>query len=163
MKKSILFLLPILLTSCGGKDSYYMNESNFFLVMTNIQYYPEEYVNKELEFDSFTYKLTSTSNEEFFCVVRKCASGFGCKCGKDTIIGFVVDKDLGLPEPKNQYENTNDKSWVHINGTLETTNKVDIEILGADDIAEKVSFLTLKINSFTLIEDYSSLNYYVDK
>ena len=165
MKKRLLPLLtlPIFLIGCTSQKSYVLNESTFFLVMTNIQYYPEEYINKDLTFDSFTYELTDTSGEEYLCVVRKCASGFGCKCGKDTIIGFVVDKELGLPAPKNQYEDTNDKSWVHVTGNIESTKKIEIEIFGVDDTKENVQFLSLKIKDFSIIEDYSKLHYYVDK
>ena len=55
MKKKLLplLILPIFLIGCTSQKSYVLNESTFFLVMTNIQYYPEEYVNKDLTFDSF--------------------------------------------------------------------------------------------------------------
>ena len=165
MKKaftSLLILPSLLLTSCGN-SKYVMNESTFFLVMTNIQFYPEDYLNKDLIFDSFTYELTSIKGDNYLCIVRKCASGFGCKCGKDTIIGFLVDKDLGLPAPKNQYDNTNDKSWVHVTGQLKTAEKTEFEIYNSDNVPETVQFLSLQINDFSLIEDYSNLHYYVDK
>ena len=165
MKKvctSLLFLTSLLLSSCGD-NKYVMNENTFFLVMTNIQFYPEEYVNKELTFDCFTYQLTSITGEEYLCVVRKCSSGFGCKCGEDTIIGFIVNKDLGLPEPKNQYDDTNDKSWVHIVGELKTTEKTQFEIYNKNQEPEPVQFLSIQVNDFSIIEDYSNLHYYVDK
>ena len=54
-----LMLLPLFVAGCSnGQKSYVLNESTFFLVMTNIQYYPEEYVNNllntsiKLKFDS---------------------------------------------------------------------------------------------------------------
>ena len=160
-KTLVLLTIPFLITGCN--NDYDMNEKTFFLVMTNIQYYPEQYVNKEISFDSFTYKLTSTKGEDYLCVVRKCSSGFGCKCGKDTIIGFLVDNDLGLPEPKNQYDDTNDKSWVHIVGQIKSTEKTVFEIYNSDNVPEEVSFLSIEIRDFSIIEDYSNLHYYVDK
>ena len=162
IKKGLfLSILPFLLLGCS--NNYDMNESTFFLVMTNIQYYPEEYIGKEISFDSFTYKLTSIQGEEYLCVVRKCSSDFGCKCGKDTIIGFLVSKDLGLPEPKNQYEDTNEKSWVHVVGHLNSSERTVFEIYNADNVPEEVKFLTLEIKDFSIINDYSNLHYYVDK
>ena len=162
IKKVITVLsIPFLLSGCS--DGYKMNENTFFLVMTNIQYYPEDYVNKDLTFDSFTYKLTSVQGEEYMCVVRKCSSGFGCKCGKDTIIGFIVNNDDGLPEPKNQYDDTNDKAWIHVTGQIKSSDKKVFEIYNADNVPEEVSFLSIEIKDFSIIEDYSSLHYYVDK
>ena len=162
VKKALVLLsIPFLLSGCS--KNYDMDESTFFLVMTNIQYYPEDYVNKDISFDSFTYKLTSVQGDEYMCVVRKCSSGFGCKCGKDTIIGFIVSNDLGLPEPKNQYDDTNDKAWVHVIGQIKSTDKTTFEIYNADNVPEEVSFLSLEIKDFSIIEDYSSLHYYVDK
>ena len=160
-KGMFLSLVPFLLLGCS--KNYDMNEKTFFLVMTNIQYYPEEYIGKDISFDSFTYELTSVQGDSYLCVVRKCSSGFGCKCGKDTIIGFLVDKDLGLPEPKNQYDNTNEKAWVHIVGQLKSSEKTVFEIYNADNVPEEVSFLSLEIKDFSIIEDYSDLHYYVDK
>ncbi len=166
MKKTNTFKkIPILLgtvsllTGCGV--NYDMNEKTFFLMMTNIQSYPEEYIDKTISFDSYTYELTSTRNEKYLCVARKCSSGYGCKCGKDTIIGFLVDESVGLPAPKNQYEDTNDKSWVHIVGQIKSTEKTEFDIPGPDNTAEIVKFLTIEVTSFTIIEDYSNLNYYV--
>ena len=158
-----LLCIPFLLTSCGEANSYVLNESTFFLVMTNIQYYPEEYVNKDITFDCFTYELTSISGENYLCAVRKCSSGFGCKCGKDTIIGFIVSQNLGLPAPKNQYENTNDKAWIHITGQIESIEKTEFSIYGADNSTEQVAFLSFRIDEFSLIDDYSNLHYYVEK
>ena len=165
MKKAILPLIlmsSFLMTSCSS-NQYVMNENTFFLVMTNIQFYPEDYINKELTFDCFTYQLTSVSGDEYLCVVRKCSSGFGCKCGKDTIIGFIVDKELGLPEPKNQYDNSNDKAWVHIVGELTSADKTTFDIYNDYGDPESVSFLSLEVKDFSVIDDYSNLHYYVDK
>ena len=165
IKKVLTILpLPFLLVNCSGdKKEYVLNETTFFLVMTNIQYYPEEYLKKDITFDCFTYELTSTSGEKYLCGVRKCSSGFGCKCGKDTVIGFIVDQDLGLPEPKNQYENTNEKSWIHVTGQIPSVDKKEFSIYGADGVTEQVAFLSFKISDFSIIEDYSNLHYYVEK
>ena len=163
MKAKILPLLltPLLLVSCD-QSSYVLNESTFFLVMTNIQYFPEEYLNKDITFDCFTYELTSTTGDTYICGVRKCSSGFGCKCGKDTIIGFIMDKDIGLPSPKNQYEDTNEKSWIHVTGQIESTNKTVFRIYTADNTEEEVQFISFRVDDFSLIEDYQKLHYYVD-
>ena len=163
MKAKILplLLMPLLLVSCD-QSSYVLNESTFFLVMTNIQYFPEEYLNKDITFDCFTYELTSTTGDTYICGVRKCSSGFGCKCGKDTIIGFIMDKDIGLPSPKNQYEDTNEKSWIHVTGQIESTNKTVFRIYTADNTEEEVQFLSFRVDDFSLIEDYQKLHYYVD-
>ena len=155
-------LISSLLVACSP-NKYVMDENTFFLVMTNIQFYPEKYIDKELTFDSFTYKLTSVSGDDYLCVVRKCSSGFGCKCGEDTIIGFIVDQNLSLPTPKNQYDDTNDKAWVHVVGEIKTADKVEFEIFNKNHEPEPVQFLTLEITDFSIIEDYSGLHYYVDK
>lgn len=158
-----LMFIPFILTSCGDPNSYVLNEKNFFLVMTHIQYYPEEYLNKDITFDCFTYELTSTLGDNYLCAVRKCSSGFGCKCGKDTIIGFIVSQDIGLPEPKNQYENTNDKSWIHVTGQIESIETIEFSIYSSNDTTEQVQFLSFRIDEFSIIDDYSNLHYYVEK
>ena len=171
MKKKFLKWIGVAIASilvpfcaaCAGPSSYTLNETTFFVVMTNIQYYPEEYINKDITFDCFTYELESTDGEKYLCAVRKCSSGVGCKCGKDTIIGFIVEKDIGLPEPKNQYEDTNDKAWIHVTGQLESTTKTTFNISSNTDTSERVQFLSFKISDFNVIEDYSNLHYYVDK
>ena len=162
-KKHVLpfLLLPLLLTSCGWNGE--IREKDFFLVMTQIQYYPEDYLNKTISFDCFTYELTTVSGEKYLCGVRKCSSGFGCRCGKDTIIGFIMDQNIGLPEPKNQYEDTNEKAWIHVVGELESIDKTEFTIYGADNSEETVAFLSFKVDSFYEIEDYSNLHYYVTK
>ena len=160
--KTLVFI-PFLLLGCTKQSSYVLNETTFFVVMTNIQYYPEEYINKDITFDCFTYELESVDGEKYLCAVRKCSSGVGCKCGKDTIIGFIVEKDIGLPEPKNQYEDTNDKAWIHVTGQLESTTKTTFNISSNTDTSERVQFLSFKISGFNVIEDYSNLHYYVDK
>ena len=163
MKKILPILMtPILLMGCSNQKSYVLTETTFFMVMTNIQYYPKEYLNKDITFDCFTYELTSTAGETYLCGVRKCSSGFGCKCGKDTIIGFIMNKDLGLPNPKNQYENTNEKSWIHVSGQIESADKTTFKIYTADNSEEEVQFLSFRVDDFKVIEDYSNLHYYVD-
>ena len=58
MKKTALlpFLLALCLglTACGSQQAkaYHLNEDTFFLVMTNAQYYPEQYLGKDMSFDS---------------------------------------------------------------------------------------------------------------
>ena len=86
---TIFAALP--LTACEGDEGYVLTEQTFFLVMTNMQYYPEQYVKKNVELDCFTYELNDVDGKRYICGVRKCSSGFGCTCGKDKIIGFLLD------------------------------------------------------------------------
>lgn len=174
MKKSFLIILSLIFilftnSSCG-RNEYVLNEETFFLVMTNMQYYPEQYVDKPVEYVCFTYDLTDTDGNVYRCGVRKCSSGYGCKCGKDTIIGFILDYDGDIPEPKNQSEETPDKTWVHLVGTVasEQKKKIKIYAYGADgevdfSTIETIEFLSFKVETLTLISDYSGLNYYVTK
>ena len=168
MKKSLL-LLPFLLLLVGCQNDCKITESTFFLVMTNIQYYPEEYINKEITLDCFTYNVKDVNNKEYLCGVRKCTAGFGCKCGKDTVIGFILNYDGDIPEPKNQYEDTNEKAWIHLVGKLASEEKTKIEINSYDaegniaDTTEIVEFLSFNVSSLETIADYSGLAYFVSK
>ena len=169
MKKGLVLLIPslLLLTSCQNNCN--ITESTFFLVMTNIQYYPEEYLNKDISLDCFTYTVKDVNNKEYLCGVRKCTAGFGCKCGKDTVIGFILNYDGNIPAPKNQYEDTNDKAWIHISGKLASQEKTAIEINSYDasgniaDQTEIVEFLSFDVASLETISDYSNLAYFVSK
>lgn len=173
MKKAIAFLLAVFvclsLFGCGGKTKdYVLNEDTFFLVMTNMQYYPEQYLGSTLEFDCFTYELVDVDGNSYICGVRKSSSEYGCTCGRDTIIGFVLESAEPLPEPRNQSENNGDKTWVHLTGSLKSAEKTDITIHSylADgsinpDLNETVSFLTFEVAACDLIEDASGLAYYV--
>lgn len=174
MKKLLLLSLLcvcLLLTGCGEKkDSYVLDEDTFFLVMTNMQYYPEQYLNADIAYDCFTYALEDVNGDTHICGVRKCSSGFGCTCGKDTIIGFILEYDGDLPTPKNQSEDTPEKAWVHLVGRLKSAQKEAITIHsylpdGSIDPnkTEEISFLTFKVSSCEEIEDYSNLQYYVTK
>lgn len=164
-----LLLLPFLTISCANAKDCNITESTFFLVMTNIQYYPEEYINKDITLDCFTYNVKDVNGQEYLCGVRKCTAGFGCKCGKDTVIGFILNYDGEIPEPINQYEDTNEKSWIHIVGRLSSTTKTKIEISSYDtsgnitDQTEIVEFLSFDISSLETITDYSNLAYFVSK
>ena len=107
MKKAISLLLALALClsffGCGGKTKdYVLNEDTFFLVMTNMQYYPEQYLGSTLEFDCFTYELVDVDGNSYICGVRKSSSEYGCTCGRDTIIGFLLESAEPLPEPRNQ-------------------------------------------------------------
>lgn len=174
MKKLVTLLLAVVLcascvacVACGGRD-YVLNESTFFLVMTNMQYYPENYLKSHVEFDCFTYELVDVNGNSYICGVRKCSSGYGCTCGNDTIIGFVLESEQPLPEPRNQSEDTNDKTWVHLSGKIKSAQKIKIEIHsyledGSVDPnkTEQIEFLTFAVESCELIQDYSNLHYYV--
>ena len=169
MRKNLLLLIPSLFALTACQNNCNLTESTFFLVMTNIQYYPEEYVDKEISLDCFTYDVKDVSDKDYLCGVRKCTAGFGCKCGKDTVIGFILNYDGHIPEPKNQYEDTNEKSWIHISGKLTSVEKTKIEINSYDaegnvtDQTEIVEFLSFDVASLETITDYSNLAYFVSK
>ena len=169
MKKRILLIVPALFGLVACEEDCVLTESTFFLVMTNIQYYPEQYMNKEITLDCFTYNVIDIREEEYLCGVRKCTAGFGCKCGKDTVIGFILNYDKEIPLPRNQYEDTNDKSWIHIVGKLASEEMKESEIYSYDadgnvtDQTEIVKFLTFNISSLETITNYSNLAYFVSK
>ena len=173
MKKILLAFLCLCLllcaASCGAPDRYDMTEQTFFYTMTTIQMFPENYVGKAISYDCFTYILTDVDGKEYPCGVRKCSAGYGCNCGKDTIIGFVLDYDGEIPAPKNQSEDSADKTWIHLEGTLPNADKEEIRIYAynGDQIdygtVETVVFYHFTVDSLSLIEDYSGLNYYVTK
>ena len=166
----MLLIFCFFASACGKDEEYKLNESTFFLVMTNIQYYPESYEDKNIEFDCFTYDLTDVNGKTYRCGVRKCSAGYGCKCGKDTVIGFILDYADEIPAPKNQSEDTNDKTWVHLSGSLTSCEKTKIIVYaysgdGTPDetTTETIEFLRFRVNTLDKITDYSSLNYYVTK
>ena len=175
MKKAFLIILSICvfalcLVSCGGSDRYDLTEETFFYGMTTMQMYPEEYVGKAISFDCFTYRLTDVEGSSYLCGVRKCSSGYGCNCGKDTIIGFILDYDGVIPEPKNQSEDTSDKAWIHVEGTIASAEKEEIRIPSYDasgvadpNAPETVVFYHFTVAFLTEIADGSGLAYYVSK
>ena len=164
----LLLSVPLMVMGCQSNKCS-ITEATFFLVMTNIQYYPEEYVEKEISLDCFTYNVKDVNQKEYLCGVRKCTAGFGCKCGKDTVIGFILHYEGDIPEPKNQYEDTNEKAWIHIVGKLVSEEKTKIEINSYDsdgnisDQTEIVEFLSFNVSSLDTITDYSNLAYFVSK
>lgn len=157
------------MAGCGDKEKeWVLDEETFFLVMTNMQYYPEQYLGANIEYDCFTYELVDVDGNSYLCGVRKCSSGYGCTCGNDTIIGFVLDYDGEIPAPRNQSEDSNDKTWVHLSGTLQSAEKMTITIHAylADgtvdpDKTEQIVFLVYEVDGCTLIDDTSELHYYV--
>lgn len=166
----LLLILCFAFAACGPKD-YVLNEQTFFLVMTNIQARPQQYVDSSLEFDCFTYKLVDVvSDTTYICGVRKCSAGWGCNCGNDTIIGFILIYDGDLPEPSvHQSENTIEQTWVHLKGKLKNADKLTVTINAYVDgeidpnNTEQIQFLEFVVETCELIEDYSNLNYYVTK
>ena len=172
MKKLVVVLLLLCLClslfACSGKNRVELTEDTFFYGMLTIQMYPGEYVGKKISFDCYTYRLTDTDGNEYLCGVRKCSAGYGCKCGKDTVIGFILEYDGEIPEPINQSEDTPDKTWIHVEGTLATADVTELEIFAYKDDGqidtswrEYVVFCTFAVSSLTRIEDYSGLSYYV--
>lgn len=169
--KIICLLTALLCLFCSCKKSeYILNESTFFLVTTNIQYYPEQYINAHIELDCFIYDLTATDGTVYRLGVRKCSSGYGCNCGKDTIIGFILNYDRPLPDPINQSTDDANKQWIHLSGTISSAQKTQVKIhaYNADGTinegqTEKVEFLTFDVQTYNTITDYSNLNYYVTK
>lgn len=172
MKKIIvpLLVLCVLICSGCGKTNYDLNENTFFLVLTNMQYYPEQYEDSKISLDCFVYELTDVYGKVYTCGVRKCSSGYGCKCGKDTVIGFILDYDGDIPKPINQGEDTADKAWIRISGKLVSSEKTAVEVYayfedGSVDknTVETIYFLRFNVLSLQEIEDYSGLSYYVTK
>lgn len=164
-----IVVVALSLAGCGKQTEYILNETSFFLVMTNMQYYPEQYDGATIEYDCFTYSLTDINGENYICGVRKCSSGYGCTCGNDTIIGFILEYDGDLPAPKNQSEDGNEKTWVHLKGKLKSAEKTTVTIYAYKDgkpdyeNTEKILFLVFSVESCAVVEDYSSLHYYVTK
>ena len=169
---SVLFLVCLLVSllfSCGGTERYDLTEETFFYGLTTMQLYPEEYVGKVISFDCFTYRLTDVTGKEYLCGVRKCSAGYGCNCGKDTVIGFILEYDGEIPEPKNQSEDTPDKAWIHVEGTIASSNSEEIRIYAYDatgrvnyDTVESVVFYRFAVSSLVEI-DGTGLAYYVTK
>lgn len=167
--KVLLLVLCVLSAACSTKSGYVLTEDTFFLVMTNMQYFPEQYLGEKIELDCFSYELTDIDGITHICGVRKCSSGYGCKCGKDTVIGFLLEYDKEIPAPRNQSEDSNDKTWLHLSGKLKSQHKTEIKIYayngnGIDyNTVESIYFLSFAVESVDLIEDYFNLNYYVSK
>ncbi len=161
---ALLAAFIIILASGCKEKRYSLKEDNFFLVMTNMQYYPQQYVGKDIDFDCFTYDLTDIDGKTYRLGVRKCSSGYGCKCGKDTVIGFILNYDGQIPEPKNQSEDSVEKSWIHVKGTVAGAEKTKITVFAADgETKEFIEILTFNASEISVIEDYKNLNYYVTK
>jgi len=166
-----LLLIALLFTvaACGTPDRYDLTEKTFFYGMTVILDYPTEYTDKVISFDCFTYRLTDVNGKNYLCGVRKCSSEYGCNCGKDTVIGFILDYDGEIPEPKNQSDDTPDKSWIHVEGKLASTEKEAFRIYAykGDEIdysvTEPIAFYHFAVSTLTPIEDYSGLAYFVTK
>lgn len=175
MKKLLAALLALcvsltcVLCACSSDKDYVLTEKTFFLVMTNMQYYPDQYLGKTIEYDCFTYDLIDVNGTSYRCGVRQCSSGFGCKCGKDTIIGFILSYEGEIPAPRNQSDASNDKTWVHLKGTIPSSEKTEIKIYAYKDgeidesTVETVVFLRFDVGELTLIEDASNLAHYVEK
>ena len=179
MKKILLILLTLTLivcaTACVNDGPVDMTEKTFFYTMTTIQAYPDQYLGRDISYDCFTYRLTDIAGNDYLCGVRKCSSGYGCNCGKDTIIGFILDYDGAIPEPKNQSEDSAEKSWIHVKGRLKSAEAEMIELqsykidpqsdayVPDEGKTEKVPFYRLTVESLSEIEDYSGLAYYVTK
>ena len=169
-KKKVLSLLavPFLLMGCAS-DKCVISENRFFLLMDNILRYPEEYINKELTLDCFTYNITDVNDNVTVCGVRKCSAGYGCTCGRDTIIGFILNYEGEIPAARNQYENNVDKTWIHITGHLTNKQKTTITIYSYNPDGtqspdtEQIQFLTLNVETLELVENYQNLHYYVTK
>lgn len=168
--KKLFHLLPLffLLASCGN-NHYILKEDNFFFIMNNMQYYPEQYNDATIEYDAFMYDLYDTEGTLYNCCVRKCSSGYGCNCGKDTIIGFILNYDKELPKAYNQSEDSVEKTWVHVNGKIHSSEFKNINIYAYKDgeidydTIEVIKFLFFDVSSIETISDYSNLNYYVTK
>lgn len=157
--------LPFLLSGCTADGT--IKEERFFLTMYNIQLYPEEYVDKLITLDCFTYDIEDISGKIITTGVRKCSSSYGCQCGKDSVIGFILNYDGQIPAARNQSEDSVEKTWIHVTGYLSSQEKTTIELSSTDvngnPISDYIQFLTLNVKTLDLIEDYQNLHYYVTK
>ena len=162
---SALLFISFLLTGCTADGN--IKENHFFLTMYNIQLYPEEYINKTITLDCFTYDIEDINGVVITTGVRKCPSAYGCKCGRDSVIGFILNYDGEIPAARNQAEDSVEKTWIHVTGQLASKDKTTIELYSTDDkgnqITDSIQFLTLNVKTLTLIEDYQNLHYYVTK
>jgi len=160
-----LLFLPLLLTGCTADGN--IKENRFFLTMYNIQLYPEEYVNKQITLDCFTYDIEDINGKITTTGVRKCPSAYGCKCGKDSVIGFILNYDGEIPAARNQAEDSVEKTWIHVTGKLASQEKTTLELASTDidgnPITDNIQFLTLNVSTLNLIDDYQNLNWYVTK
>lgn len=156
------------LTACSNTDSYHLTESTFFRVMSNMLYYPTQYLGKDISLDCFVYEIEDAeTGEKYVCGVRKCSSGYGCTCGNDTIIGFILEYDGKIPAARNQSEDTSDKAWIHIEGQLVDAEKKYVSVHSyangkPTETLEKIYFYCFAVNTLTEI-DGSNLQYYVTK
>lgn len=169
LQKLAIVTFTIISTVCaltGCSKDYFLTETSFFKAMTNMLYYPENYLNSTIDLDCFVYEITDVkTGVEYVCGVRKCSSGYGCTCGNDTIIGFILLYDGDVPAAKNQSEDTNDKTWIHIKGTLVDAVKTYVNVYSyvdgvATEDTEQIYFYTFNVEELTEI-DGSGLAYYV--
>lgn len=167
---AVCFLCAIfcVCTACDGAASYDLTETTFFRVMTNMLYYPEQYLGKEVSLDCFVYEIEDAeTGEKYTCGVRKCSSGYGCTCGNDTIIGFILEYAGDIPAARNQSEDTSDKTWIHISGQLVDAEKTFVSVHSyvngqPTEALEKIYFYRFAVNTLTGI-DGKDLAYYVTK
>ncbi len=178
IKKTVLvlcFLMASLfaLAGCssegeGAKKNYSLNESTFFLVMSNMHYFPEQYLGSSIDLDCFVYEVEDVvTGEKYSCGVRKCSSGYGCTCGNDTVIGFILDYDGEIPAARNQSEDSSDKTWIHIAGSLESAEKVYVNVYAyangeQTENIEQIYFYRFQVDTLQEI-DGTDLAYYVTK
>lgn len=150
--------------SSGG---YSLDEAHYFLTMQNMLYFPENYVGDSFEYDCFVYEIEDAiSGETYICGVRKCPANFGCKCGNDSILGFMLVYDGDIPAARNQSENSNDKTWIHVTGIMTNADMTAVNIYSLDaegnptEMIEKIFFCKLNVETLEEI-DGIGLNYYV--
>lgn len=157
-----------LFSACGQNPKHYtLTETSYFRVMSNMLLIPEQYLGSTIELDCFVYEITdAVTGEEYVCGVRKCSSGYGCTCGQDTIIGFILEYGGALPAAKNQSDDTSDKTWIHIDGALVDAQRCYINVWAFDaagnptDDTEQIYMYRFAVQSLTEI-DGSGLQYYV--
>ncbi len=158
-------------SACGDGNSepkhYTLTETTYFAVLKNMLYFPEGYLDSTLDLDCFIYEVEDVETGVVYpCGVRKCPANFGCKCGNDSILGFLLRYDGEIPAARNQTTNDSDKTWIHLSGTLENAELTAITVYsyGADGNptgkTEKIYFCSLQVDSLTEI-DGSGLKYYV--
>lgn len=163
---SVLIAVVCAFAGCGGSKDYNLTEATFFKVMYNMVYYPEQYLGANVSLDCFVYEIEDVkTGEQFVCGVRKCSSGIGCTCGNDTIIGFILDYNGVIPAARNQSEDSSDKTWIHISGSLVSAEKVWVNVYSYQDgeptdNIEQINFYRFNVETLEEI-DGTGLKYYV--
>ncbi len=152
------------------KTEWVLNEGNFFFTMDNVLRFPGRYYNNTFDLNCFTYQLTDVNGKTYMCGVRHSSSEYGCTCGNDKIVGFVLDYDGEIPTPINQSDKYSvEKAWIHVRGKITSEEYVKISVWAFTDgqpdqskPVETIALPLLTVESLTVLteEEYKNLQQY---